>query len=177
MIPALLTTLVIATALVAMQTSVLPAMALAATLSLPLAALIAFTVRTPVLWSCMFAFFAGLLLDSVSPLPFGTHLVAFFAIVAAVTLLQEHFFTNRSWPAAVLLAGGASVLYGAVLWTSAFIAASVHGTQYTHRLGWPVLWQVPATILGTWFFVLLGKGAYAAFGRMFLIRTSRPLTR
>lgn len=177
MIPAILTTLVIASTLVAMQTSILPAMALSAVLSLPLAALIAFAVRAPLLWTCSYAFFSGLLLDCVSPLPFGTHLVAFSCIVGVVTVLQEHFFTNKSWPVTVLLAGGAAVLYGAIVWSSTIVAAAMNGTRYAQRMELPMLWQVPATILGTWFFVYIGRGAHAAFSRIFLIRTSHPLTR
>ncbi len=175
-LPVLITT-VLAMALVALQTSALPAAMLSAVLVLPLAALIAFLVRADPLWSYAFAVSAGMMLDSVSPMPFGTHLIAFFIIVAVLVFLQERFFTNRSWPVIILLAGIASVLYGAVLWATVLLTVALHETRYTIPSAWTAVWQIPVTMLCAVLFVLLGAMVHSFFGHVFFLRSSREAAR
>lgn len=167
----------LALVLVALQTSALPAVMLSALLLLPLAALIAFLVRAGPRWSQVFAVTGGVMLDSVSPMPFGTHLIAFFVIVAVIVFLQERFFTNRSWPVIILLAGMASALYGIVLWVAGRLTAMMHGTLYTTPLAWTAVVQIPVTILCVVLFILLGAMVRAFFGSAFLLRSSRPEVR
>lgn len=177
MIFTIVSTTILAMVLVALQTSALPAVMLSALLLLPLAALIAFLLRAGPHWSWIFAISAGLMLDCVSPMPFGTHLIAFFVVVTVVVLLQERFFTNRSWPVVILLSAIASLLYWCIIRIVHMLTVWLHGTLYSAPLIWTTLLQIPITILCTILFILLGTTMRKFFENTFFLRSSRPTVR
>ncbi|MBF0251999.1 MAG: rod shape-determining protein MreD [Alphaproteobacteria bacterium] len=107
---------------------------------LPLAAVYHWTVYRPELYPVAGVFFAGLLQDALSGMPFGIN-AAVFVLVHMVVLTQQVFFANRSfliiWLGFALVAAGAfaaSWLLNA-LFHSALTAPQAALMQYLVTVG------------------------------------------
>jgi len=67
-------------------------------------------------WSLIWGLSAGFLLDIFSLLPFGSHLIIFFLIIAVVHLLSKNFLTDRSILSFIILSLVAIVIYNCLLY-------------------------------------------------------------
>ena len=119
---------------------------------LPLMAVYHWTIYRPDLLPAVAVFFAGLLHDALSGMPFGVN-AAVFVIVHMVVMSQQVFFQGKSFP--VIWLGFTLVAAGAVMLTwllnalffAAIAPAEVAFAQYLVTVGaFPVL----AWLLARW---------------------------
>ena len=119
---------------------------------LPLMAVYHWTIYRPDLLPAVAVFFAGLLHDALSGMPFGVN-AAVFVIVHMAVMSQQVFFQGKSFP--VIWLGFALVAAGAVMLTwllnalffAAIAPAEVAFAQYLVTVGaFPVL----AWLLARW---------------------------
>ncbi|MBI3956675.1 MAG: rod shape-determining protein MreD [Candidatus Kerfeldbacteria bacterium] len=140
--------------------------------SLPLLFIVLLTFatrKTDVSW---FALLAGFLLDLFSPLPFGVHAVSLSIVAVVSRALVDHFFTNRSVYAMMLLVALSTFLYSALWFGSAAALHALHLSLFSVSLTLLTPWALLGNVVLAVLVLYVGLLFRRILGRQFFTRSS-----